>query len=87
MSDRKPKVKINQSEWHRENGLRITVNTLHDGFSNGCMYSVEHARYLADMLNQACEDVETECRNAKQIYFDIGRKLGLWSKTNNRSDQ
>jgi len=77
MIDRKPEVKIEQSEWKRENGLRITVKTLHNGFTNGKMYSVEHARDLANKLNQACDDIESENGMAKQLFLDAGRKLGF----------
>jgi hypothetical protein len=77
MSDRNPQVTTNHSKWNRENGLRITVKTLHDGFKTGRMFSVEHARGLASKLNQACDDVESEHGSAKQLYLDMGRKLGF----------
>ena len=59
-TNRPPRVKINNSKWHKDNGLRITVRTLHDGFKGGGMYSVEHARLLAEKLIKACDDVESE---------------------------
>jgi hypothetical protein len=55
---RYPRVTTNDEEWHINNGMRITVHTLHDGFITGSMYSVDHARYLAAELNKACDKIE-----------------------------
>lgn len=74
---KKPRVKINNSLWNRQNGLRITVRTLHDGFSKGRMYSVEHARYLAKLLNEACDEIEREPGLCKEAFLELGRKLGF----------
>ena len=73
----KPRVKINNDSWNRGNGLRITVRTGHDGFSRGSMYSVEHARYLAKLLNEACDEIESEHGICKSAFLDLGKKLGF----------
>ena len=57
---RYPTVITNDEEWHINNGMRITVHTLHDGFRTGSMYSVDHARYLAAELNNACDKIERQ---------------------------
>lgn len=62
-----PRVTTNDEKWHIDNGLRITVHTLHDGFRTGSMYSVDHARYLAAELNKACDRIEQEHISPEQI--------------------
>jgi hypothetical protein len=74
---REPKVCVESSCWHKENGLRLVVHSLHDGFKNGNMYSVAHARILALKLNEACDEVENENRFCKEAFLNLGKKLGF----------
>jgi len=76
---REPKVSTENDIWNKKNGLRITVHTLHDGFSAGNMYSIEHARILAKKLNDACDEVEAESQVCKEAFLSLGRNLGYIS--------
>ena len=75
-----PYVEINNSKWHKKNGLRLTVITYHrtvDGApSGGKMYSLDHARSLANELLRCCETVEAEPVNSPFKSF-LKRKLNI----------
>ncbi len=76
-----PKVEINSSSWHKENGLRITVFTDHDPDSRrGIMFTTDHAINLASSLLSACEKIEIEKADklsvVKGLYLRVRRLLG-----------
>lgn len=76
------KVKVNNDEWNKKNGLRVIVYTDHDPLSrSGCMYSVDDARYLANKLLEACDEVESHDRSqnslAKESFIKLGKALGF----------
>lgn len=64
--DQKPQVETMTDPWDRENGFRIAVYSVHQGFNIGSMYTVEHARHLARELNAACDEVERKDFEAQQ---------------------
>ena len=70
-----PRVKINYEVWNKDNGLRITTITGHGGGNN--MYSVAHARELARLLNEACDEVEEHNNTCKEAFIAFGKKLGF----------
>lgn len=84
MIDKKPRVTVmDQNQWNFINGLRIAVQTNHDDFKMGRLYTVEHAKHLAQELLAACEEVEGVAGTATALR---GLK-GILDRTEERVDR